>query len=227
MLPMTSVVVDVSSARSWLPIVAKWSIRLMQITERKVMNRQEDMSWKVVGLNPVLSKICFPRKISVEVSIYVHVADLPKIWMKTFFNANVSQTIISCRQVFFGGYPSFAGRWVFEKKKNSDLLRNCVTGMKSSWTDERDFLVPVSCLLPNITYLQYETHLTWVAATSAAGRLEGSRAALAAAPPTFSPSQVSRVRSRTCLTSLATCCSILVTFVVATQVVIAQVRSVF
>ena len=51
----------------------------MQTTVRKVMHRQEDMSWKVVGLNPVLSKICFPRKISVEVSIYVHVADLPKI----------------------------------------------------------------------------------------------------------------------------------------------------
>ena len=159
-------------------------------------------------------------------SICVHVADVAKIWIKAFFNENVSQTKISCRQVFFGRYPTFPGRWVFEKK-NSDLLRNCVTGMKSSWTDERDFLVPVSCLLPNITYLQYETHLTWVAATSAAGRLEGSRAALAAAPPTFSPSQVSRVRSRTCLTSLATCCSILVTFVVATQVVITQVSSVF
>ena len=50
-------------------------------------------------------------------SICVHVADVAKIWIKAFFNENVSQTKISCRQVFFGRYPTFPGRWVFEKKK--------------------------------------------------------------------------------------------------------------
>ena len=158
-------------------------------------------------------------------SICVHVADLPKFWIKLFSMRTLAKPNF-LSPGFLWPIPDISRKMSF-RKKNSDLLRNCVTGMKSSWTDERDFLVPVSCLLPNITYLQYETHLTWVAATSAAGRLEGSRAALAAAPPTFSPSQVSRVRSRTCLTSLATCCSILVTFVVATQVVITQVSSLF
>ena len=35
-----------------LPIGAKRSIRQMQITERKDMPRQEDISWKVIGSKP-------------------------------------------------------------------------------------------------------------------------------------------------------------------------------
>ena len=62
MLPMTSVVVYVASARSWLPIVAKWSIRLMQIPIRKIMPWQEDASQTAVGSNPAAGKGFFLSK---------------------------------------------------------------------------------------------------------------------------------------------------------------------
>ena len=45
----------------WLPIGPFWSIREMQIPARKVMPRQQETRWKVMGLNPST------KEISVEV----------------------------------------------------------------------------------------------------------------------------------------------------------------